>query len=401
MVCRIPPHNLTDAEIRAIDNFWGKISMYYEHIREAIFKHDKTTLMLHSINSFLEALGAHVEIAMTYGEKNRQAMWPYEELLELYVSPKLNHCALPLMDALVFRAPKLSGLSVARYRPYHERDSCVQELRYPGGHVIRSEDLQFRITHGYRRRSAHCIREDDLRPEDDVYYPVLHLSIFVADPVASWLLETSTVQFRGTHDDIVTAITGANGRAINSKRDVLTERRVYAGCIFSFLVSAVGEYNVVNHIGNIELHRQSEVETEAVADDAENIDNNAASDHADQLTTSGSDIVHAADLVDIYALKEEITLLLASYDYHSCAYCSSHELQQDLKRCSACHSTWYCGRECQRADYTTHKYVCKQRAQEYAQEYLDARDSDVVRAVEPQAFENLAEQLMNIDQVHS
>ena len=31
----------------------------------------------------------------------------------------------------------------------------------------------------------------------------------------------------------------------------------------------------------------------------------------------------------------------------------------DVKSCAACHQTWYCGKECQRADWPNHKQWCR------------------------------------------
>jgi len=40
-----------------------------------------------------------------------------------------------------------------------------------------------------------------------------------------------------------------------------------------------------------------------------------------------------------------------------CSYCSRNS--EDLKRCSRCHSVQYCGRDCQRKHWPTHKRECR------------------------------------------
>ncbi|KAF1359306.1 hypothetical protein EJ07DRAFT_120563, partial [Lizonia empirigonia] len=36
-----------------------------------------------------------------------------------------------------------------------------------------------------------------------------------------------------------------------------------------------------------------------------------------------------------------------------------------LKACNKCHTTLYCGKDCQKANFKTHKKVCASLAQEY------------------------------------
>jgi hypothetical protein len=42
---------------------------------------------------------------------------------------------------------------------------------------------------------------------------------------------------------------------------------------------------------------------------------------------------------------------------HVCAHCGKVDL--DMKRCSICKDTWYCGHACSRGDWKQHKKICK------------------------------------------
>ena len=47
----------------------------------------------------------------------------------------------------------------------------------------------------------------------------------------------------------------------------------------------------------------------------------------------------------------------ASYDKLTCSYCNHSSVS--LKKCSRCHSVQYCGRECQKKHWNTHKSHCQ------------------------------------------
>ncbi len=42
----------------------------------------------------------------------------------------------------------------------------------------------------------------------------------------------------------------------------------------------------------------------------------------------------------------------------TCGKCHSSQADPPLKRCAKCLNTWYCGRECQKADWKVHKAFC-------------------------------------------
>ena len=51
----------------------------------------------------------------------------------------------------------------------------------------------------------------------------------------------------------------------------------------------------------------------------------------------------------------------------TCAKCHKNQADVSLKRCGKCHNQWYCSRECQKADWKTHKVSCGSSQQSNAQ----------------------------------
>ncbi|MCJ1309878.1 hypothetical protein MMC25_003539 [Agyrium rufum] len=80
------------------------------------------------------------------------------------------------------------------------------------------------------------------------------------------------------------------------------------------------------------------------------------------------------DFILYFLSGEQITYSQNNFQYsvqervmsesRACATCkrSETELPTPLKRCAKCHGTSYCSRECQKADWKTHKKQCGNRA---------------------------------------
>ena len=68
---------------------------------------------------------------------------------------------------------------------------------------------------------------------------------------------------------------------------------------------------------------------------------------------------------NVGAIREAIEGVMGNYKrLHACYRCGKDDVP--LKKCSACKYVSYCGRECQKADWKSHKEVCKQKAAEGA-----------------------------------
>lgn len=64
----------------------------------------------------------------------------------------------------------------------------------------------------------------------------------------------------------------------------------------------------------------------------------------------------------------------------TCIYCGCVEnATTQIKKCSRCYSTSYCSRECQKADYSLHKLICKQIAETVRPLYVRGHHSAAIR----------------------
>lgn len=94
--------------------------------------------------------------------------------------------------------------------------------------------------------------------------------------------------------------------------------------IFVLLNAVLGEYNIVERIGYIDFLPQ------------------------DDMT----------DFYDLEYLKTQMTILDVSLDAKKCRTCDRRHYQGKLFRCGKCKKVYYCGQECQKIDYQTHKVFC-------------------------------------------
>ena len=58
-----------------------------------------------------------------------------------------------------------------------------------------------------------------------------------------------------------------------------------------------------------------------------------------------------------------LLLIPAGGAFEKCSGCEAQKPRTDLKRCSECKDVWYCSVECQRADWQSHRKLCKVYAQ--------------------------------------
>ena len=100
--------------------------------------------------------------------------------------------------------------------------------------------------------------------------------------------------------------------------------------IDAYIDNIIGEYNLLNYIGYIEL---------------------LPSD--DKLIDANSTFTELADVRDM------LKLVSKAYMLHTCAYCTYNQLQCSMLRCSKCKSIYYCNSICQMANWSTHKITCK------------------------------------------
>jgi len=156
-------------------------------------------------------------------------------------------------------------------------------------------------------------KDVEIKKEHFTYHPIidhkickLNLILFVNDKIADHIIKKETHVING------------NSREIWVPKD-------YG--IYAILDSAVGEYNLLNYIENMEIYLESEEK----------------------------DI----DRHEIKKLTDTITMIVNNpmSDMHNCARCGYSNRQVILKRCK-CKNVYYCDNICQKAHRTLHKLNC-------------------------------------------
>lgn len=76
---------------------------------------------------------------------------------------------------------------------------------------------------------------------------------------------------------------------------------------------------------------------------------------------------------------------MSSLECSSCRKTES-QLPNPLKRCAKCKSQWYCSRDCQKADWKTHKKVCGKTRPEPPRSMITTADLSTGHTVDPKAI---------------
>jgi hypothetical protein len=156
-------------------------------------------------------------------------------------------------------------------------------------------------------------KDVEIKKEHFTYHPIidhkiykLNLILFVNDKIADYMIKKETHVING------------NSREIWVPKD-------YG--IYAILDSAVGEYNLLNYIENMEIYLESEEK----------------------------DI----ERHEIKKLTDTITMIVNNpmSDMHNCSRCGYSNRQVILKLCK-CKNVYYCDNICQKAHRTLHKLNC-------------------------------------------
>lgn len=76
----------------------------------------------------------------------------------------------------------------------------------------------------------------------------------------------------------------------------------------------------------------------------------------DTRNTSPYDVFHNNTVVYVTMIRRNNRWKPIAVVYNACASCGR---MNGLKKCASCHHTFYCSRDCQRADWKKHKAQCK------------------------------------------
>lgn len=291
--------------------FWSRLLSMWSSIHEKIIQGKPEGLTV--INNLLyiyvvennKTLGEFIEIDATYGELNRQTLPDCQDYVELYISPKGNKNNLKYMESLYKTRVALANGAVFKYKPYHKADRAIKTIEYPDGNKtfeVSYDDIGYQGSFGYDGESKK---------------PLLNMVLIVKQSIADKILEKRNVKF-----------IEPSGKT--SSRDVYLQAKYPA--IDIFLSNLFGEYHLLNHVGYIEI---------------------LPSEHP--LVREPSEENVFTELADG---KASIDIVVKSYQYKSCHYCTRHELQSEIYACGKCHSATYCTRKCQKAHWGKHKKLC-------------------------------------------
>jgi hypothetical protein len=281
--------------------FWEKLDQYWDKIYTGIKDGtaEQRARCLEVINGFLtEEQFKKIEIELTFGEVNRVSMPHAKNLVEMYISPRLRKENIPDMEELFkFRKP-LPNLHVVKYRAYNPNSEIIASVEY--------EDF----TTKYEDFGCQVIKEYDEEKK-----PIISIILHVKKLIADKFLVKKPVTFiypdgkKKTEDKLV-----PNGPSV----------------IDLFLTNILGEYNLVNHVGAIEFLVEG-----------------------DPIIANGSIFTELADL------RQEILAIEKLRDVKICSHCSRRQYQCQLSKCSRCHKTLYCSKDCQIANWSIHKHICQ------------------------------------------
>lgn len=297
----LTPDNVT-VDHPDIVEFWQGIRNNFGAISNAILnggiKRGDAALVFMQTKLMSENLRKFVELEVTFGQINKQNLDSSKKLIELYISPKLNAANIPVMSAMYLcyrNGNKIPNLNVIKYKPYHPKDAIIADIEFKAFKAT-YDDFGFHGSFGYSEEKK----------------PQMNLVIMVKQPLADQILQKKTIYFDNPN---------------RSSRDVWMCSS--SNAVDLFLINILGEYNLLHHIGYIEL-----------------------------LPSDDPLVENTAVFTELSDIKSRMVLIDKQYSYQSCDYCNRHGLTVIMSKCSRCHSASYCSVGCQLSDYPSHKPLC-------------------------------------------
>ena len=286
--------------IHVANNFWIKIMEHSADITSELLKKDyesyqKITNMVTKIQMDLKI---NNEIGVYFGidTRNGNTLPERKDQIEIIISPLFKKASVALMlaiyDAHFNYIPK--NWCVVKYKFW--QPSSLQDM------TINHQD----VSHSNKEGDIIEITKDDFE-----YFPFtennkLSIIVFVNDDVAKYMIKKEHVE-----------------HGINREMWLPINTSIYM-----MLDSAIGEFNLLNTLNNMEIYLKSE-HTE--------IDR-----HPLEHLTQTIQMINNNPLSNI----------------HSCARCEYNNTQTKLKVCR-CKKVYYCDEICQRAHRSIHKKNCK------------------------------------------
>lgn len=286
----------------AINEFWDKLSFNWNYLYKLLLLGNHKGVKI--LNSYLpNILSEKLELEYSFNEINRLGLESYKGHIEIYISPKLNRNNIEVMNKLYNARKNISNLSFAKYKAYN--NSLIKEIgcieykdeHHPEYFNVNIKDFLFDSTYGF----------------DENKKTVMNLIIVVKQPIANKILKQDKIIFKH-----------ADGHT--SSRMIW--RTNHHNTLFLFLVNLIGEYNLLHHIGYMEI------------------------------LPSDDPLIQNSEFMPLIEIKNAIEFIIKQYNYNYCIYCNHIELQVDLYNCTKCKIGIYCSRKCQKANWLIHKKIC-------------------------------------------
>jgi len=282
------------------ESFWLKLKDGWAQIRHYVLTQQPNIIqnIMKNILSFLsENISEYIGLELTYNEVNGQHLESFKGYIELYISPAHKLDNISVMKALYAKRLELPNLLVSCYRPFHIKDPLIQDIEY----------ADFKASYdnfGYQGSMA------QYRSNDGKLLPILNIVILVKAPICDKLLKKTTMTFEN-----------------EKTREVYIPNEYDA--IERFLINAIGEYNILHHVGYIEF-----------------------------ISENDEKYVPTGTFTELSDIRKDITLIINHMRYKKCNYCDHNELQTKLYKCVRCQTTLYCSKQCQIANWENHRRLC-------------------------------------------
>ncbi len=298
---------------KLVSEFWENVVSAWPKYYKMIKNNPSLNLerVLNLITMLSGELSKRIDFEITYGEINRITVKESQDLVELYISPKLQLKNIPLLNLMIELIPetsKLPNLHVVKYRSYHVRDSVIASIEY---NLSNNEHPQY---HNYKYEDFGCQWFSGIDTTENMEKrPIINIVILVKKNAINLLVKKP-----------VTFILA------DGKEEVIEKwLPSVANVIDLFLINMIGEYNLVNNVGYIEFLPED-----------------------DPLIEPGS------EFNELMSLRASFQILNNTQNMLFCNVCGRYEYQTKLSKCSKCKKVVYCSKLCQKANFTIHKELC-------------------------------------------
>ena len=298
-------NSINDPKLIA-DAFWVKLSYYFDKINSNILSddYDKYQQNTHIIERVKIDLGVtdNIGIYFTLGTRNNKTLNERSKQIEMIISPLFKISNLSLMSAIYDihhkYAPK--NWNVVKYKFWQPSFLYTITINYDNKENTKGnikDDIE--IT---KDNFEYC-------PYIDNMHGKVSIILFVDDNVSQYIIKKETVKIKGIDRELW--IPSDSG-------------------IYSMIDCAIGEFNLLNTVENMEIYLKSE--------------------HSEIHRYPLEHLTQTIIMINNNPLS----------NINKCSRCEYNNTQRNLSVCQ-CGCVYYCDKICQKAHRPIHKSICKKR----------------------------------------